>query len=124
MKPTRETRQKEVLKRELGKINAIFTAEELYKKTADKENKLGIATVYRFLKELRTKGQLHSYICARKIIYSKKQTSHCHFICEKCGKLEHISLEKIDFIKEKIKGKICHFQLDISGICEKCAKII
>ncbi len=92
----------------------------LFEYVQKKHPKIGIATVYRFLKELREKGFIHSYVCNRKILYAKEKKSHCHFICEKCKKIEHFDLEKIDFIKKGVKGDICHFQLDVSGICETC----
>lgn len=121
---SRKTKQKRLLEKNLANINVLFTGEDLFKKVRENDPRLGIATVYRFLKENREKGDLHAYMCKRKIVYSKKKTSHCHFFCEKCGKLEHITIEKIDFIKERVKGKICHFQLDVTGLCEKCAKLI
>lgn len=118
----RLTKQKELLQEEINKINSFFTAEELLNKVNKKNKKIGIATIYRFLKNLTKKGKLHSYLCDRKTIYSIHKKSHCHFICEKCGKTEHIEIKNIDFIKNKIKNTICHFQIDISGICEKCKK--
>ena len=50
------------------------------------------------MQELRKKRQLHSYICDRKIIYSKQRNNHCHYTCQKCGKIIHfdkISIEEI-----------------------------
>jgi Fe2+ or Zn2+ uptake regulation protein len=118
----RQTKQKELLNEEIKKFNSFFTAEELLIKAKKKDLKLGIATVYRFLSDLVNKRQIHSYVCNRKTIYSTKDNSHCHFICEKCGKIEHIQVNSLDFIKNKIKGSICHFQIDVSGLCDKCFK--
>jgi len=63
---------------------------------------------------------LHSYFCGKKTIYSNDKNNHSHFICEKCGKTTHMNIDQIDFIKKKIKGSICHMQIDIYGICESC----
>lgn len=119
-KTSRNTRQKEILEEESQKINSFFTAEELLSKANKKDSKIGIATVYRFLKEKTKSGEIHSYNCNRKSIYSNQKKSHCHFICEKCGKTEHIEINSLDFLKNKTKNTICHFQVDIMGICEKC----
>jgi len=121
-KKSRKTRQKELIKEEMEKFSSFFTAEELFKKVKNKDKKLGIATVYRFLKELREKNLLHSYSCDRKIAYSKENNSHCHFICQKCKQVTHFDIKTIDFLKNKFKGSsICHFQVDVHGLCNKCA---
>ena len=106
---------------EINNYKTFFTGEELFNKVKTKDDKLGIATVYRFLKYLRDKGKLHSYICNRKILYSKEKSNHCHFICEKCNKVQHFNLKKIDFIKKEL-GNACHFQVDITGTCAQCLK--
>ena len=117
---SRKTKQKERLQIELDKFNTFFTAEDLFGKVKKKDSKIGIATVYRYLKDLRKKRQLHSYICDRKIIYSKQRNNHCHYTCQKCGKIIHFDVDKLDFLKNEINGSICHFQIDIHGICDKC----
>ena len=122
VKKLRQTKQKELLNEEVKRFNSFFTAEELLIKINMKDSKLGIATVYRFLKDLSDKRQIHTYICNRKTIYSVDENSHCHFICEKCGKVEHINVSSLDFIKNRINGSICHFQIDITGLCNQCSK--
>ena len=74
------------------------------------------------IKDLSDKRQIHSYVCNRKTIFSKEDKSHCHFICKKCGKIEHIKVNSLDFIKNKINGSICHFQIDVTGLCDDCSK--
>jgi len=122
VRKSRNTKQKEIIQKEITKLTSFFTAEELLGKVNKKDSKIGIATIYRFLKEAQNKGAIHSYTCNRKTIYSTKKNSHCHFTCEKCGKIKHIDIQSLDFIKNKIKGSICHFQIDVSGVCEKCKR--
>ena len=115
----RQTKQKEIIQKELDKINTFFSAEDLYEQIKNK--KISLATIYRFLKELRESHQLFSYICDRKTIYSKQAKSHCHFICERTGKISHFEINNIDFLKNKIPGKITSFQLEVKGICDDCS---
>jgi Fe2+ or Zn2+ uptake regulation protein len=122
VKKLRQTKQKELLNEEVKIFNSFFTAEELLSKANKKDSNLGIATIYRFLSDLVNKRQIHSYICNRKTIYSIDENSHCHFICEKCGKIEHIQVNSLDFIANKINGSICHFQIDVTGLCNQCSK--
>ncbi|MEN9626033.1 MAG: hypothetical protein RL557_361 [archaeon] len=117
---SRNTSQKILLQEEIQKSNSFFNAEELHQKVRKKDKTIGIATVYRFLKSLKEKNKIHSYTCNRRIIYSLENKNHCHFVCENCGKTEHIHVSSLDFIKNKMSGIICHFQIDIAGLCEKC----
>jgi len=122
VKKTRKTKQKELIESEVKTFTSLFTADELFDKIKKKDNTIGIATVYRLLKDLRKKKELHSYVCERKMIYSREKNNHCHFICQKCDQITHFNIEKIDFLKSKIKGEICHFQIDVHGICDQCLK--
>jgi len=117
---TRKTKQKEIIKEEVEKTENFFSSEELYKKVQKKDPSIGIATIYRYLNEEKKKGNLFSYLCDRRTIYSKGKKSHCHFECEKTGKIIHFDIENIDFLKNKIPGTITSFQLEVKGICDKC----
>lgn len=116
----RETRQKKAIESEINKIKTFFNAEEIYNNLKKTNPGIGIATVYRFLKDMQKNREIHSFTCDRKSLYSKKGMSHSHFVCEICGKTEHINLDKIDFVKKIVSGKICHVQLEVSGICNSC----
>ncbi len=120
MADLRKTAQKNILDNELKGFNSFFSAEELFNKV--KSKKIGIATVYRFLNEAEKKHDVHSYLCNRKSLYSRNSHNHCHFICQNCDKMVHFSVDSIDPITKKIKGDICHFQIEVSGICQECNK--
>ncbi len=113
----RTTKQKRILSEKLSEFTHFFTAEELHAKVGDK---VGIATVYRFLNDKILKEEVHSYQCNRKTIYSAFKTNHCHFKCERCGLLKHVEIKDIGFLD--LKETVCHFQIDISGICKDCQK--
>lgn len=119
---SRLTKQKQILENELLKFTTFFSAEDLYQKILSKEKGLGIATIYRFLNEKVKQGQIHSFQCEKKTIYSTSQKNHAHFRCEKCKKTIHLKIDKLDFFKDKSNGEPCHFQLDITGICKSCQK--
>jgi Fe2+ or Zn2+ uptake regulation protein len=121
-KAIRQTMQKGMLRAEIGNKKSFFSAEDIYKKIKEKDSRLGIATVYRFLKGLRKNNKIHSYVCDRKTIYSFSEQNHCHFLCQKCGKTTHIRIDSIDFLRKNFRGSICHFQINVEGVCEKCVK--
>ena len=119
---SRSTRQKEIIQSVIDKTNTFFTAEELFNKTKKLDNTLGIATIYRYLKGLRQKNQIYSYVCEGKHLYSKEKKSHCHFVCEETGKRTHFDIDSLDFLKDKIPGSITSFQIEVKGCCEGCYK--
>jgi Fur family ferric uptake transcriptional regulator len=120
MPQTRETRQKEIIHSEVEKINNFFSPEELHKTLQKSNPKIGIATVYRYLKDATKKGKLFAYKCDRKTIYSRGKKSHCHFHCEKTGKTMHFDIDNIDFLQKKIPGTITSFQIEVTGVCDDC----
>ncbi len=125
MKETRNTKQKIMLEEECAKQNGFFTSEDLFKEAQKIDKTIGIATIYRFLKDRKKKNKIFSYICNRKIVYSNQEKNHCHYICEKTGKTIHFNLNNLDFLKEiksKIPGSINSFQIEIKGVCKDCNK--
>ncbi|MBI3333930.1 transcriptional repressor [Candidatus Pacearchaeota archaeon] len=117
----RKTKQELEIERIYNKINSVFTADDLYNKI--KHEKIGIATIYRFLKDKSKNHELHTYLCNRKTLYSKEQINHCHFTCENCHKTIHFQIKDITQIQKSISNPICHIQIDAYGLCEKCKKL-
>jgi Fe2+ or Zn2+ uptake regulation protein len=118
MKP-RITKQKEIIRKEIDKFKTFFTGEELYTKVKRVNKDIGLATIYRFLKQLREDNLIYFYTCNKKLVYSKENKSHCHFICEETGELIHFNIDSLDFLKNKIPGLITSFQIEVKGICKK-----
>jgi Fur family transcriptional regulator, ferric uptake regulator len=119
---SRNTKQKELIQKEIEKINDFFTVEELYIGMQKKNKDIGLATIYRYLKQLRKEKLIHSYTCESKLIYSKNKKSHCHFTCEETGKVTHFEVDSLDFLKNKIPGTISSFQIEVKGKCKDCSK--
>lgn len=119
---TRNTKQKEIILNEVEKIKDFFTAEYLYNIVKRKYPNIGLATIYRYLKDLRKTKKIHAYSCNNRLLYSKDKRSHCHFICEETGKVIHFDVDSLDFLKNKIPGSISSFQIEVKGKCKECLK--
>jgi Fe2+ or Zn2+ uptake regulation protein len=120
---SRNTKQKEASDKNIKSFDSFFTAEDLLKKVNKKDSKIGIATVYRFLGELVKHRKIFCYSCNRRLLYSLNKKSHCHYTCEKTGKIIHFDIDNLDFlkyIKDKIPGTINSIQLEIKGVCFDC----
>lgn len=116
----RMTKQKKILHEELEKFSTFFDAYELHDAVSSRNSKIGLATIYRFLNNLENHAAIHAFICNGKKIYSTNARSHAHFKCEKCGSINHINVKNVDFLKESVKGNVCHFQIELSGVCPNC----
>jgi len=118
----RNTKQKELIQKEIEKFNVFFTAEDIYNNVKKINKNIGLATIYRYLNSLKKSRTIHSYKCENRLIYSKEKESHCHFTCEETGEVIHFDIDSLDFLKDKIPGSIISFQIEVRGICKKCSK--
>jgi Fe2+ or Zn2+ uptake regulation protein len=119
---SRTTRQKEIIQKTIDLTKTFFTAEDLFNKTIKIDRTVSIATIYRYLKNLRQHNLIYHYICEGKYIYSKENKSHCHFVCEQTGKIIHFDIDSLDFLKDKIPGSITSFQIEVKGSCIECSE--
>lgn len=122
MSMARMTNQKKALHESVQKFTSFFTASDLHAAVVKKDKRLGLATIYRYLNTLENTGALHSFLCNGKKIYSTGKTSHAHYKCEHCGKTQHLRIKNADFLADCIDEEICHFQLELTGVCSKCKK--
>jgi Fe2+ or Zn2+ uptake regulation protein len=118
---SRNTRQKELIRGEIARKKALFTAEELYRNIREKDANIGVATIYRFLREAKEAGDIYAYECEGKTVFSLTKKDHCHFVCKKCGKIIHFNVQSFDFLKRKLDGNVNQFQLSVEGLCKNCA---
>src|SRR3989344_1927397 len=118
----RQTRQKKILEGEMGSFESFFDADELHATASRRDRGIGIATIYRFLKHKVEWGELHSYLCDKRKIYSTNKNNHSHFTCKSCGERQHIKAAKLDFLAED--WNVCHVQIDVTGICKECSMCI
>ena len=114
------TNQKKLLIEEIKSFSSFFNAIDLYNNIIKKNPKVGLATVYRFLSSLENNGNIHSFVCENRKIYSMNKTNHAHFTCKTCGKLKHINIKNIDFLDEITGDEICHFQIELTDTCSEC----
>lgn len=115
----RNTRQKEIIEEEIKKFKKFFSVKELFEKVLERDKKIGIATIYRYLKKLKNEENIYSYSCSGETIYSNAKKSHCHFECLETGKIIHFEIENLDFLKDKVPGDIESLQLEIKGVYRK-----
>ena len=88
------------------------------KKAARADMKFSVI-VFRFERpEWNQNKELFSYLYQKRKVYAKDKRSHCHFICEKTGRVIHFDVNSIDFLQEKVPRKIKSFQIEVKGELE------
>lgn len=128
------TRQKAVILEVLQANPNHITAEDLITLLHASGEKVGRATVYRFLRELEENGKVKKYALGENkgayYQYTGDDTScngHYHLMCDVCGKLEHLDHSVAEAFAKSARESY-GFEIDCSktvfyGKCKKCKEV-
>lgn len=101
-----------------------MSIEELFAEIKKKFPAVSLATIYKNINAMMDKGFISEVqIPNQKSKYELVKPSHSHVVCQKCGKVEDISLD-LDSIAHKA-ANLTHYQINeealvFSGICPAC----
>lgn len=120
----RSTRQRRV-------IQAVFTNQarplspaEVHKLATAELPKLGIATVYRTIRDLESDGIIQSVsIASLGTLYEPARSDHHHhFYCRVCGRVFEVNACHMDVSLFPLGGCIVEeHETTFRGVCEECA---
>ncbi len=110
----------------LGRGRAHVTAQEVFEKVKTKENDIGFATVYRFLRFLTEKGFVTEVrmggLPARYELTPRAH--HDHLTCTVCGKIvefENHDIEDLQLLVARNNGfQLTGHVLELYGVCPPC----
>lgn len=127
------TKQKSIILDVLEKNTSHVTAEDVISLLSASGEKVGRATVYRYLRELEEKGMVRKYTMGEKNTAYYQYTGanstchgHYHLMCDICGKLEHLDPTVAqEFAKSALENY--GFVIDCSrtvlyGKCKNCTE--
>lgn len=121
------SRQREAIKNYLMDTKAHPTADTIYAELKKVYPSISLGTVYRNLNLLADQGEINKIPTSDGGIRFDYDTSeHCHLLCEKCGRVEDISLDQelISAINEQAQGAydglIKNHEIQFFGLCKKC----
>lgn len=121
----RLTSQKKLILDFLKSTKNHPSAEEVFLEIRKKLPRISRGTVYRILKNLKTKEEILE-IPAEVSRFDGNTSPHAHFFCEKCKKIFDVENECIscEIIKKKrLKvGRFKKFKIYFYGICKNCQK--
>ena len=119
------TAQRQAILDIINASNRHWDADEVARALADSGHSIGIATVYRGLAVLESKGFIDSIQLADKKRYERADKAHHdHMICTECGHIEEFAHQTIEALQieaaEKKGFKLTGHQLVMFGLCGKC----
>jgi len=110
----------------LQEAQRALTAQELHQAIADREQRIGLATVYRALDVLTREGQVATLPASsreqRYVTCSREH--HHHVVCTECGHVAEVHLCPVDAVQgaaEQESGfELTSHVLDFFGRCPAC----
>lgn len=103
-----------------------FTAQEVFERVSQKQDEIGFATVYRFLKKLSENSYVSEFriggMPARYEWASKNH--HDHLTCTDCGMIVEFENPEIERLQEIIAANngftLTHHVMELYGKCQQC----
>ena len=122
----RATRQLEAVFQALQGDPTHPFADEIYRRVRKKLPRISLATVYRNLQRLAEDGKIRTVLLGERVArYDPETNDHDHFICESCGRVIDLFLERnrqVDLTPLVRDGYIVTtHNLTVYGLCQVCA---
>lgn len=128
-KGLKNTREREIILRELETRTDHFNAETLYFSLIRKGSSVSRPTIYRTLKLLEQLHFIEKLDIKKNCFYYEtipQRKVHGHLICEQCGKIIDFSSNNIEILKsEACKDKdfkLENISVQVFGLCRDCQK--
>ena len=123
----RATRQLEAVFQALQGDPTHPFADEIYRRVRQTLPHISLATVYRNLQRLVQEGKIRSVVLGERVArYDPEISDHDHFICERCGRVIDLFLERdrqVDLTPLAKAGYlVTAHNLTVYGVCEVCAE--
>ena len=100
-----------------------LTAEQIFLRLKEKNEKAVLATVYNNLASLYEQGRIRKVSVEGQPDRYDRIKRHDHLVCRKCGRLSDITLEDLsEKLQAQIAVPILSYDLKINYICPECLK--
>jgi Fur family ferric uptake transcriptional regulator len=124
MKSTR-TRSQERIVKLLKSLNRAISAQDLYIELRNRDQNMGLATVYRSLENLKLQGEVKVRTLPNgESLYSSVQQDQHHFTCVNCGvsiPIDECPVHQLEHeLENSLRFKVYYHTLEFFGLCEKC----
>ena len=102
-------------------------ADEIYQRVRRALPRISLGTVYRNLQRLVAEGKIRMFLLGERVArYDPMVAEHDHFICQRCGRVEDVLLERerrVNLAPLVNRGfTVTAHSLAIHGLCQKCGR--
>lgn len=120
------SRQREMIYEQVKNHPVHPTADEVYTALKKDSPNLSLGTVYRNLNLLADMGMLIKiHIGGGKDRFDGRTDAHCHFFCDRCGRVFDVEDESVCGIEQRVFANDRHtvtgIEINLRGICSKCS---
>lgn len=121
----RRTRSQDRVLTLLKALDRAVSAQDLYIELRQREQSMGLATVYRALEALKLEGVIQSRtIPGGEAVYSLIQEDKHHLTCLQCGSSVPIDVCPVHDLEDQLNQsyhfKIYYHMLEFFGLCTHC----
>lgn len=107
----------------INSSNEHLTAEQIYLRLKEQNEKIVLATVYNNLNSLVQQGKIRKLLVDGGPDHFDRIVRHDHLICPQCGRITDIHLDDISpFLADCIHKQVLSYELKVSCLCENCQK--
>lgn len=121
----RQTKQKCEIERVVLSSCDHPTAETVCERVREVLPAVSLGTVYRVLKGLAAEGKVREIaVPDAPARFDKTTSTHAHFVCGKCGRVEDADVDAAEIVKAACRGcgdtEITEAEIIFRGICRDC----
>ena len=122
---TQRTRSQERIMTLLQDLKRSVSAQDLYIELRNREQDMGLATVYRSLEALKLEGAVQVRTLANgESVYSPIKSDRHHLTCVNCGVSVPIDQCPVHDLEKQLEKshtfKVYYHTLEFFGLCQKC----
>ena len=120
------TRSQERIMEVLQGLKRSISAQDLYIELRNREQDMGLATVYRSLEALKIQGEVKVRALANgESVYSPIKSDRHHLTCVNCGVSIAIDECPVHDLEKQLEKshtfKVYYHTLEFFGLCQKCS---
>ncbi len=125
MASTRRTRNQERVFNCLKSLDQEISAQDLYLELRDRDQAMGLATVYRALEALKLEGVVQvRTLASGESLYSTMKADRHHLTCLQCGEsfpIDHCPVHELEkTLNRDYQFKVYYHTLEFYGLCNQC----
>lgn len=121
----KRTRSQERILNLLKSLKQAFSAQDIYVELRNRNQGVGLATVYRALESLKLEGVVQVRTLANgESLYSSAQEDLHHLTCLQCGistPIDECPVHQLESqLQQSYQFKVFYHTLEFFGLCDRC----